>query len=321
MPVTDTEPDFPDEKKMFCSCGVELSATTAYPKDRWGQDAKVSCETCHKKIQSDMVHEHVRDDRKRKETLQQVNSGRRKLAKLTQCKHCGSKTHFTIRSKQCPHNKTNKTKAKASAPSEPVVAPVQNDGDDDEVEFPSVDNTESVDWDAPIPEDETFDPLSGESTSASTTSRPCSQRAVEQEFAPKLGDNVLVTEGKQVFLAQLFKVDGDKYHVYFVGAPDDDDVGIVSLDQLKPETTPSIKRSDFLKDGGAEFYFDGAPDLECGRWKVRRIVGNEFVCVRLSGGTCRSTNLENFDISYVMDEVRAEKEYVRERGPFGAGRR
>ena len=45
------------------------------------------------------------------------------------------------------------------------------------------------------------------------------------------------------------------------------------------------------------------------------------MCVRLSGGTCRSTNLENFDISYVMDEVRAEKEYVRERGPFGAGRR
>ena len=51
---------------------------------------------------------------------------------------------------------------------------------------------------------------------------------------------------------------------------------------------------------------------------MRRIVGNEFVCVRLSGGG--SLNLENFDISYVMGEVRAEEEYVRERGPFCKGR-
>ena len=123
-----------------------------------------------------------------------------------------------------------------------------------------------------------------------------------------------------MFLAQLFQVDDDGYHVYFVNAPDDDDTRVVSLDRLSPESTPSPKRADFLN---AEFYFDGAPDLARGRWKVRRIEGdnNQYVCVRLSGGTTRCKSLEHFDISYVMSEVRAEEEYVRERGPFCTGRR
>ena len=150
---------------------------------------------------------------------------------------------------------------------------------------------EEEEWDEPVREDEVFDALSDHSTR-------------EPQFSPIPGDNVLVTQEKQVFLAQLVKVEGDDYHVYYVDAPEDDDTGVVSLDQLKPETTPSCKRCDYLN---AEFYFDGAPDLEYGRWKARRIQGNEFVCVRLSGGTNRSQNIENFDISYVMDQVRVEE--------------
>lgn len=304
--------DFPSEKELICSCGVQLSPTTAFPKDRWGDDSQVHCERCWQKKQNEMVTKHVQDPVKRKQVMQTVNpdpdnrNRRRKRKKLTQCKHCGSKTHFTIRSKKCPFNKANK---KAS-PVEP---------DSEESQCPSVDNEDSVDWDAPIRKDEIFDPLSDDrsTASSSTTSPPRAQPVVESEFAPTPGDNVLVTEGKRVFLAQLFKIDGDDYHVYFVNAPGDDDVRIVGLHQLKPEITPSRRRSDYLN---AEFYFDGAPDLASGRWKVRRIEGNEFVCVRLSGGTHSSQSRENFDVSYVMGEVRAEEEYVRERGPGWSGR-
>ena len=321
--ATTTPVDFPDEKQMFCSCGVELSAATAFPKDRWGEDAQVSCEKCWTKVQSAMVRKHIQDVQKRKSALQQVNAGCRKRAKRTQCKHCGSKTHFTMRSKECPYNKTKK---KDNAP--PAVTQVQNDDDEESDNTPAVaqvqtddDDDESVEWDGSVTEEEVFDPLSDHDQSppaATTTSRPRPQRAFAPEFAPIPGDNVLVNEGNRVFLGQLFEVRGDKYHVYFVGASDGDDVRVVTLDQLMPERTPSRKRRDFLN---AEFYFDGAHDLACGRWKVRRIKGNEFVCVRLSGGKPSSQSIENFDISYVMHEVRAEEEYVRERGPGCPGRR
>ena len=305
--------DFPDERepKMSCSsCGVELLDSTAFPKDRWGENAKVSCEKCWKVAQNNMVCAHVQDPSKRKAALDQVNAGRRKRVKRTKCKHCGSKTHLTIRSKKCPYNKVNATAegvvTQVDAPAEPetveVEAQVQNEDNED---YEESQRPEDEDWDAPIGEDEVFDVLSDQSTQ-------------EPQFSPMPGDNVLVTLGKQVFLAQLVKVEGDDYHVYYVGAPDDDDTGVVNLNQLKPETTPTRKRRDFLN---TEFYFDGADDLECGRWKVRRIKGNEFVCVRLSGGTCRSQNLESFDISYVMDQVRVEDEYIRERGPGWSGRR
>ena len=67
--------------------------------------------------------------------------------------------------------------------------------------------------------------------------------------------------------------------------------------------------------------YGSADDLPCVRWKVRRIQDNEFVCCRLSGGTANSKNIEDFDISYVMGEVRAEEDYVRERDPLCTGRR
>ena len=44
------------------------------------------------------------------------------------------------------------------------------------------------------------------------------------------------------------------------------------------------------------------------------------VLAKTGGDGATDTNIENFDISYVMDEVRAEEEYVRERGPSCKGR-
>ena len=96
---------------------------------------------------------------------------------------------------------------------------------------------------------------------------------------------------------QIFKIDGTKSHCYLV---DSGDVKIVDTAVLRPQRFPTPKRHEFLN---MEFFFDGAPDLASGRWKVRRIVDNEFVCTRLTGGGVNPKNLENFDIGYVMSEV------------------
>ena len=137
------------------------------------------------------------------------------------------------------------------------------------------------------------------------------------------GDNVTVTLGKKVYLGQLYKIQGDKYHVYYV---DTGETAILSLKQLSPDKFKARTRAQYLN---AEFYCDGLeedkeqelPAVSAGRWKVRRIDGNEYMCTRLSGGGTHDINLVNFDIGYVIGQVREEEEYVRERGPFCTGRR
>ena len=99
----------------------------------------------------------------------------------------------------------------------------------------------------------------------------------------------------------------DKYDVYLV---DDGTSKTVHASKLKPERYPTPLRREYLN---LEWFFDGADDLESGRWKVRRIVGNEFVCTRLTGGTARSQNVENFDIGYVMNQIHTQHEFHRNR--------
>ena len=123
---------------------------------------------------------------------------------------------------------------------------------------------------------------------------------------------MLVVRGRRKYLAQVFKINGVHHHVYYV---DNGESEVVDRSDLRPEPSPTAARHEFLK---RTFYFDGADDLEEGLWKVRRIAesGVEFVCTRLTGGTSRSQNIENFDIDYVMKEVRVYEEKQRARGPM-----
>jgi len=85
-----------------------------------------------------------------------------------------------------------------------------------------------------------------------------------------------------------------------------------------PRTLLTIpKRRDML---GKVWYFDGAPDLPAGRWKVRRMEGDTYVCTRMTGGGL--CNLEKFDIGYVIHQVTLERDRLCEMGPLGPrGRR
>ena len=77
-------------------------------------------------------------------------------------------------------------------------------------------------------------------------------------------------------------------------------------------TIEPLTRSEML---GKEFYCNGdGDDFPPGRWKVRRIVSNEYVCVRLSGDDNRS--VENFDIGYVHHAYDETQQHVREQGPI-----
>ena len=125
------------------------------------------------------------------------------------------------------------------------------------------------------------------------------------------------------YLGHLTKIEGDRYHVYFVGNRATE---VLSADQIAPDKWNARTRAQYLD---AEFYHDGQgeedndlPPIPPGRWKVRRILeGSEYMCTRLSGGGATDTNCENFDVGFVIEAVREEEEWVRERGPCCAGRR
>ena len=79
-------------------------------------------------------------------------------------------------------------------------------------------------------------------------------------------------------------------------------------------TVKPLKRSEML---GKEFFCDGdGDDFPPGRWKVRRIVDNEYLCVRLSGDNQNRSKLENFDIGYVHHAYDETQQHLREQGPI-----
>ena len=283
--------DFP---VVCCQCDKELKKEEQFPKgDAWGaQSYKVWCVICWEKQSQQMVRSHIEDPAKcdeklrelaRKRPADKVNkkqTPRRKRQATKQCKWCGSTSHKRKTSKACPHN------PKYVAPAIPPPA--------DETVTPA----ETVTTAAPVPSVSPTDtappPSTADAVAPDTSSAP--------NFS--VGDNVFVKVKKKKFLAQVVKIldDGD-YQVYFV---DDGEEGFYHRDDLSEERFPTPKRRDFLN---LEFFYDGDDDLPSGRWKVRRIVKNEFVCTRLTGGTTSSTNVERFDIGYVMREIKAQREF------------
>ena len=94
--------------------------------------------------------------------------------------------------------------------------------------------------------------------------------------------------------------------------PSDGAVKVLPVGHVRaPDSVGQLyRRADMLDK---TFYCDGCEDLAPGQWKVRRMVGNEYVCSRLTGGSGPMVkNMENFDIGYVMSEVVNAEQRVRE---------
>jgi hypothetical protein len=126
-----------------------------------------------------------------------------------------------------------------------------------------------------------------------------------------VNDNVMAQwTNKKWFLAHVTHAKAGRYTVYFPG--DGKVRRNVAPHQLRPLICPNppLRRHLLL---GKEFYYDGENDLACGRWKIRRMSGNKYRCVRMSGDmTC---TVEDFDIGYVFRCVQQAEEKVRENGP------
>ena len=322
--------DFP--KTMQCvepNCRATLTKDNAYPKDEtgeWGDNpSQPRCQQCYEKLSQTMLgvieREDVRARKKRelhKRKLDQsagVSSGeppskKNKNKAKKQCKWCGSTRHRTNRSKHCPHHNEFLAAKAAKAAKKAAPEPGREPASAPQPEAKSDSGDSEVDADAETEdEDSQFDPLAASVSPPASTSSP----APKPKPPVEVGDNVFVSYGKDTYFAQLFKVDGDKYHVYFPDGEGEEDV--VSADVLTKEEK-SRRREDYLQ---LEFYSKDF-GLPPGRWQIEEEVeNNNFSCVRRSGnGEIGAT--EEFDISYAMKQVREDEEYRRERGPTCKGR-
>ena len=249
------------------------------------------------------------------------------------CKWCGSTTHSRKSSLQCPYNKKNQTVgAAADASAEAVGSAADADTSAEAVGAAAAASDEAVDSGSETEwEDDHFHALSDveeSQTQDEQPAQPAQQTVGAQPTQPaqnlKPGDNVTVTLASGTYLGHLTKNEGDRYHVYFVGNRQTE---VLSAEQIAPDKWNARTREEYID---TEFYHDGQgeedndlPPIPPGRWKVSRIdEGSEYVCTRLSGGGATDTNSEeNFDVGFVIEAVREEEEWVRERGPCCTGRR
>ena len=124
------------------------------------------------------------------------------------------------------------------------------------------------------------------------------------------GDNVLAQWSRNKWYhAHVIQFRGGRYDVYFMDGATKDGL---TVNQVRPPNADLPTRRDMLNK---VFFCDGDTDLAPGLWKVRTIQDTSFVAVRVSGGgPCRKM-CEEFDVGYVMRQVREKEEKDRERGP------
>ena len=143
-------------------------------------------------------------------------------------------------------------------------------------------------------------------------------QAQEEDISPEpkfaVGDNVLAKwKPKKWYLAHVTHLCDGKYTVYFLDGQTK--AGLAEADVRELESpNPPPRRSEMLNK---TFYDSGDVDLAAGQWRVRRLVDNEYVCTRLTGGGRNAKNLENFDIGHVIRCFEQGAQSLRELGPTG----
>ena len=318
-----------DNKTQCIDCGKKVTYKSCFPQDHddWAPNIKkkVRCGDCWDKYVQDQVMPEM-DERIKKQASKVTNkkdndddgkvdeapAKKRTRKKRTQCK-CGSKTHLTTASLDCPLNKRNLRKkstddAEGTIPTDeaPPVTPVDN------VITPTADGATP---DTPV--DTTPSPPDGAPPSTPVAAAPViNTTPTIPTFSPQVGDNVYARWKRNMwYLAHVTHHVGDKYTVYYV---EDSKVKNLTLVDLRPAPLTasglgSMTRS-MLVHQNVEWWFDGADDLDEGHWIVRSIgPKNTFVCVRRTGGSASSQNVEKFDIGYVMRTIRDARERVRQR--------
>ena len=208
-----------------------------WPKDEvWGENPKLFCLTCWQ-VEKRKVCEEIEDPDKRRDALVRADlittNNPNKRRRLTSCKWCGSATHKTKRSRECPHNKKNLKQKKI----EEDKGESDHDDDEDDEEFDLfVDHSDSP------PAVTSPAPPAVPPSAPPAVPPPAPPAPPTHSF--KSGDNALLKTSKnETRLVQIFKIDGTKSHCYLVNS---DDVKIVDTTVLRPERFPTPKRHEFL---------------------------------------------------------------------------
>ena len=130
---------------------------------------------------------------------------------------------------------------------------------------------------------------------------------VRQSF--QLGVNVHAEWKRgQWFLGQVTGFDNGRYTVYFLFGK--------SKSNLRPAQVRASDSTYPARHGmsNKDFFFDGAPDLPKGVWRVGQILEDEnrYKCTRITGGG--DQNVECFDIGYVIKQYVKGRDQRREDG-------
>ena len=278
---------------------------------------------------------------------------RKKRTRISQCKWCKSTTHKTRKSKACPYNLLNLKKKGTGdfffegwmsdecvggiggyfQPPPPLTSstiittgeaatPSTNNN-----AVPSTNNNAapSTNNNAVPSTNNNAAPSTNNNAAPSTNNNnvPANIEALGLSFCQDAvpppqpirqrfneGDNVLArwSRGKW-YHAHVVQFRGGRYDVYFMDGQTKDGL---TTNQVRPPNADLPTRKDMLNK---VFFCDGDTDLAPGLWKVRKIQDISFVAIRMSGGgPCRKM-CEEFDVGYVMRQVRTKEEQDREQGP------
>ena len=219
---------------------------------------------------------------------------KRKRARRTSCKWCGSTTHLKRNHKDCPHNPKNANPPPSTQSPTPEPTPTP----------PTTTNNQTPT--APPPTTTNNRTPTPPPPTIATNQTPTPAKRMMRRY--NIHENVTARWSRNKwFHAQVTHVHPDmRYTVYF---PDDGKVKTnVRHQDIHPQTTvnPTPKRGDMI---GKEFYEEGDENFRSGRFRVDEMEENTYHCTRLSGGGCSS---EYFDIGYVMSLIRTADELERE---------
>ena len=92
---------------------------------------------------------------------------------------------------------------------------------------------------------------------------------------------------------------------------------------VRPMADPErhLTRADYIKNS-VKFWYEGDADIPLSQWVVRRVkhAKNVFTCSRVVPETCPGPNIDDFEIAYVIAQVRDEEERIRTMSRYNRGR-
>ena len=326
-------------KAKCVGCGEMVEGNSAYPPDSdkgWSNNTSLRCEKCwDEHVQQTMLPSIANPSQREKKTRQVATNKRKrdnqkKTAEKKKKKRarkpcrCGSTEHQTVRHSKCPLNKKNNPVpspvANPEVPSPPVAnpevpsPPVANP----EVPSPPVANPEVPS--PPVANPEVPSPVANPEVPSPVANpevpSPVANPEVPSPDVPTfpLGSNVLAKWGRSWYLSHVCAVQGRGEHaVYDVYCPVTEKVK-PKLDwkKVRPFDNKLVPSRADCVNSNAVFSCDGET------WKVRSVSHgkNHFRCVRVFPEHAEGPNVDDFEIGFVMKQVRDEYEHRREQGPI-----